>query len=74
MNKIQIFAAPSIKALQAEINGWLADHKDAHIVETNMTSRGGIGMGFGDKKEDEKDQGCRNCAQGFANRDTADGR
>jgi hypothetical protein len=38
MNKIQLFAAPSIKSLQTEINEWLADHKDAHIVETNLTS------------------------------------
>ena len=38
MNKIQLFAAPSIKSLQSEINEWLADHKDAHIVETNLTS------------------------------------
>ncbi|SDM82785.1 hypothetical protein SAMN04488084_11514 [Pedobacter antarcticus] len=38
MNKIQIFAAPTIKALQSEINEWMADNKDAHIVETNITS------------------------------------
>ncbi len=38
MNKIQLFAAPSITSLQSEINEWLADHKDAHIVETNLTS------------------------------------
>jgi hypothetical protein len=38
MNKIQLFAAPSIKVLQSDINEWLADHKDAHIIETNLTS------------------------------------
>lgn len=38
MNKIKLFAASSIESLQSEINEWLADHKDAHIVETNLTS------------------------------------
>jgi len=37
MNKIQLFAAPTIISLQSEINAWLADHKDAHIVSTNLT-------------------------------------
>lgn len=38
MNKIQIFAAPSVKLLQSEINEWLSEHKDAHILETNLSS------------------------------------
>ncbi|MFP5081703.1 hypothetical protein [Pedobacter sp. JCM 36344] len=38
MNKIKLFAAPSITTLQSEINKWLSDHKDAHIVETNLSS------------------------------------
>lgn len=38
MKKIQLFAAPDIVTLQSEINTWLAHHKDAHIVETNITS------------------------------------
>jgi hypothetical protein len=38
MNKIKLFAAPSITTLQSEINEWLSDHKDAHIVETNLSS------------------------------------
>ena len=38
MNKIKLFAAPSITTLQSEINEWLSDHKNAHIVETNLSS------------------------------------
>jgi hypothetical protein len=38
MNKIKLFAAPSIESLQSEINEWLSDHKDVHIVETNLSS------------------------------------
>ncbi len=38
MNKIKRFAASSIKSLQLEINEWLANHKDVHIVKTNLTS------------------------------------
>jgi len=38
MNKIKLFSAPSITSLQSEINEWLSEHKDAHIVETNLTS------------------------------------
>ncbi|MDB5013862.1 MAG: hypothetical protein JWQ25_2064 [Daejeonella sp.] len=38
MKKIQIFAAPSIQALQSEVNEWLTSNKDAHVVETNLTS------------------------------------
>jgi len=38
MNKIQLFAAPTITTLQTEINEWLSDHKDAHIIETNLSS------------------------------------
>lgn len=38
MNKIKLFSAPSISTLQVEINQWLSDHKDAHIVETNLSS------------------------------------
>ncbi|MBC7567464.1 MAG: hypothetical protein H7223_10935 [Pedobacter sp.] len=38
MNKIKLFAAPSITTLQSEINKWLSDHKDVHIVETNLSS------------------------------------
>jgi hypothetical protein len=38
MNKIKLFAAPTITILQSDINEWLSDHKDAHIVETNLSS------------------------------------
>jgi hypothetical protein len=38
MSKIQLFESSSINALQSEVNGWLADHKDIRIVETNLTS------------------------------------
>lgn len=44
MNKIKLFSAPSVPALQSEINEWLADHKDAHIVETNLTSLTNAGI------------------------------
>lgn len=54
MNKIKLFAAPSIKSLQSEINEWLSDHKDAHIVETNLTSLAKISvLGSDDKKDGE---------------------
>jgi hypothetical protein len=54
MNKIQLFAAPSIKALQSEVNEWLADHKDAHIIDTNMTSQAKVNvLGSDDKTEGE---------------------
>jgi hypothetical protein len=38
MKKIQLFAASSIEVLQSEINAWLSDHKDVHIIESNITS------------------------------------
>lgn len=38
MSKIQLFESSSINSLQSEVNGWLADHKDIRIVETNLTS------------------------------------
>jgi hypothetical protein len=38
MKKIQLFAAPTINELQSDINAWLSEHKDAHIIETNITS------------------------------------
>jgi hypothetical protein len=44
MNKIQLFAAPSIISLQSEINSWLADHKDAHIVSTNLSCMAKAGV------------------------------
>lgn len=54
MNKIQLFAAPTIKVLQSEINEWLADHKEAHIIETNMTSLAKVSvLGSDDKTEGE---------------------
>jgi hypothetical protein len=54
MNKIQLFAAPSIESLQSEINEWLADHKDAHIVETNLTSLAKVSvLGSDDKPKGE---------------------
>ena len=54
MNKIQLFAAPTIIALQSEINAWLADHKDAHIVATNLSSLAkASGAGSLDKVEGE---------------------
>lgn len=54
MNKIQIFAATTITALQSEINEWLTDNKDAHIIETNITALAKIGvLGADDKAEVE---------------------
>jgi hypothetical protein len=54
MNKIQIFSAPSIKALQSEINEWLADHKDVHIIDTNLTSLARVSvLGSHEKAEGE---------------------
>lgn len=38
MNKIQLFAAPSMDLLQSAINEWLSGHADAHIIQTNLTS------------------------------------
>jgi hypothetical protein len=38
MKKIQLFAAPDISILQSEINSWLSQNKDAHIIESNITS------------------------------------
>ncbi|MEJ7559557.1 MAG: hypothetical protein WKF66_14710 [Pedobacter sp.] len=38
MNKIKMFAAPSIKILESEVNEWLSHHKDVHVIETNMSS------------------------------------
>lgn len=54
MNNIQIFAAPTIKALQLEINDWLANNKDAHIIDTNMTGLAKVSvLGSDDKTEGE---------------------
>lgn len=54
MNKIQIFASPTIKALQLEINEWLGNNKDTHIIETNMTSLTKVSvLGSDDKTEGE---------------------
>lgn len=52
MNKIQIFAQTTITALQSEINKWLTDHKDAHIVDTNMTTLASLSASVSDDKKD----------------------
>lgn len=44
MKKIQLFNAPSIATLQMEINEWLADNKDAHIIESNITSLSNVSI------------------------------
>lgn len=36
--KIQLFAAAGMPALQSEINQWLAGHADIDIIATNITS------------------------------------
>lgn len=38
MKKIKLFAAPNIVVLQSDVNNWLADNKEVHIVETNLTT------------------------------------
>jgi hypothetical protein len=38
MKKIKLFAAADIDTLQTKINTWLSQNKDAHIVESNITS------------------------------------
>ena len=38
MKKIKLFAAPNIVVLQSDVNNWLAENKEAHILETNLTS------------------------------------
>jgi len=38
MKKIKLFAAPEIDVLQSDVNTWLAENKEVHILETNMTS------------------------------------
>jgi len=38
MKKIKLFSAADITTLQAQINDWLAMHKDAHILESSITS------------------------------------
>jgi hypothetical protein len=38
MKKIQLFAAPEISSLQSDINTWLSQNKDVHIIESNITS------------------------------------
>lgn len=54
MNKIQLFTAPTTQSLQADINKWLADHKNVHIVHTNLTSVTRVNVLNGDKnKEDD---------------------
>jgi len=40
-----------IKALQSEINEWMADNKDAHIVETNITSLAKSSVSASDEKK-----------------------
>lgn len=38
MKRIKLFAAPEIAVLQSDINVWLTENKDVHILETNLTS------------------------------------
>ncbi len=38
MKKIKIFAAKDINTLQTDVNSWLFENKDAHVIESNMTS------------------------------------
>lgn len=38
MKKIKLFTASDIDVLQLNINQWLSEHKDAHILESNITS------------------------------------
>ena len=49
MKKIQLFSAPTIAALQIEINNWLADNKDAHLIESNITSLSNVNMSGSDE-------------------------
>ncbi|EOR93947.1 hypothetical protein ADIARSV_2940 [Arcticibacter svalbardensis MN12-7] len=44
MKKIQLFNAPTIATLQIEINEWLADNKEAHLIESNMTSLSNVNI------------------------------
>ena len=48
MKKIQLFNAPTIATLQKEINDWLADNKDAHLIESNITSLSNVNMSGSD--------------------------
>lgn len=36
--KIQLFTATNMPALQSEINLWLAEHPDIELIATNITS------------------------------------
>lgn len=38
MKKIKLFSSLDTAMLQADINSWLAENKDVHILETNLTS------------------------------------
>ncbi len=38
MKKIKLFTSPDINVLQSDINTWLAENKEAHILESNITS------------------------------------
>lgn len=38
MKKIKLFSSPDTAMLQSDINSWLAENKDVHILETNLTS------------------------------------
>ncbi|MBS1688772.1 MAG: hypothetical protein JSS96_08605 [Bacteroidetes bacterium] len=38
MKKVKLFSAFDITALELEVNGWLAEHKDVEIIETNISS------------------------------------
>ena len=38
MKRIKLFSAAEIDVLQSDINTWLAENKEVHILETNMTS------------------------------------
>ncbi|RZK54169.1 MAG: hypothetical protein EOO87_11145 [Pedobacter sp.] len=53
MNKIKLFAAPSVEVLQSEINEWLSNHADAHIIQTNMTSVKSVTSPVKSKSPDE---------------------
>lgn len=52
MKKIKLFTSEDINTLQADINEWLSMHKEAHILESNITSlsTGGNPLGSGHSK------------------------
>ncbi|MGN6568299.1 MAG: hypothetical protein ACTHJ0_10125 [Flavipsychrobacter sp.] len=38
MKKVKFFVALDINSLELEVNEWLAEHKDAEVLETNISS------------------------------------